>query len=167
MFYHSELVESDDIDRLDVILESFNHLLDEISGDLVVFDGGTDLDLEDSESNGLLLPLSFPEKTIHLDSKNLVSESVKISLLTPWLDFPNDKGLGDGAGLLDLSLVGLGSLALCLHGSGGSGISLGILSEGIELILFGGSSGLRGGLLTFGGFASLTLQQKKCSRLTS
>ena len=141
--------------------------MDEVSRDLIILDGGADLNLEDSEGDGLLLPFGFPEKTIHLDSEDLVGKGVEISLLTPWLDFPNDEGLGDGAGLLDLSLVGLGSLALCLHGSGGSGISLGILSEGIELILFGGSSGLRGGLLTFGGFASLTLQQKKCSRLTS
>ena len=141
----SELVEGDDIDRLDIILESLDHLLNEIGGDLIILDGGTDLDLEDSESDGLLLPFGFPEKTIHGDSKNLVSESVKIGLLTPWLDFPNDKGLGDGAGLLDLSLVSLGGLALCLHGSSGGGIGLGVLSEGIELVLLSGS--LRGFLL--------------------
>merc|ERR1719362_574442 len=145
----SALVESNDINRLDIILEGFHRLLDKISGDLIIFDGGTNLNLEDTVSDGLLLPLGLPEKTVHLDAEDLVGKSLKVSLLTPWLDIPNDERLGNRGGLL---LLRLGLLSLLLHGlgSGSTAIATIITEEIIQIVLLSswGSSLL---LLLLGG----------------
>merc|ERR1719469_514306 len=133
----SELVESNDIDRLDIIFHSLDHLLNNISRDLRILNSGTNLNLEDSVGNGFLFPLGLPGKTIHIDSENLVSKSIKIGFLTPWLDFPNDERLGRGRSLLRLCCLGISFLFL--HGLSGSGISLGILREGIKLLLLSSS----------------------------
>merc|ERR1740139_1674373 len=135
----SELVESNDIDRLDIIFHSLDHLLNNISRDLRILNRGTNLNLEDSVSNGFLFPLGLPGKTIHIDSENLVSKSIKIGFLTPWLDFPNDERLGRGRSLLRLGCLGISFLFL--HGLGGSGISLRIFCQRIELFLFCSWSG--------------------------
>ena len=90
MFVDSKLVESDDIDRLYIVLEFFNFLLHEIRRNLLIFYSCTDDNLVNAISDWLLLPLSLPEETIHLDSKDLLSKGFKISILTPWLDFPDD-----------------------------------------------------------------------------
>ena len=133
----SELVEGDDIDGLDIILELHDLLFNNICRNLIVLDGGANLDLEDTEGNRLLLPLSFPEETVHLDAENLVSKGVEISLLTPWLHIPDKEGLGDGGGLL---LLVLGLFSLLLEGLGGSGIVIAI-EEIVEIFIRGGGLG--------------------------
>ena len=85
--------------------------------------------------------------SIHIDSENLVSESLQIGVLTPWLDFPNDERLGRGRSLLRLGCLGISFLFL--HGLGGSGISLRIFCKRIELFLFCSCS--------WSGFGSLCL----------
>ena len=136
----SELVEGNDVNRLNIILKLFNLLLDIISGDLGVLNSGTDLDLEDTVGDGLLLPLSLPEETVHLDGKNFFSESIQVCFFTPWFNFPDDQRLGDGGSLL---LLRLSLLSLSFHGSGSrTVILLTIVSEWIEFIF--SSSGSRG-----------------------
>ena len=137
----SELVEGDDIDGLDIILELHDLLFNNICRDLIVLDGGANLDLEDTEGNRLFLPLSFPEEAVHLDAENLVSKGVEISLLTPWLHIPDKEGLGNGSGLL---LLVLGLFSLLLEGLGGSGIVIAV-EKIIEIFISGG--GRLGGLL--------------------
>ena len=148
----SELVEGNNIHGLDIILESFNPLLDIIGGYLLVLDSGADLDLEDAISNGLLLPLGLPHQAVHLDGEDLVSEDLQVGFLTPRLNLPDDERLGDGGSLLRL---GLTSSGLGLKGFCSSGISLGIgIKKIIELFLSSSrlSSSLR--LLLLASFAS-------------
>ena len=137
----SEFVEADDVDRLNFVFKLLDPFLNKISRDLVIFDRGSDLDLEDSVGNGLLLPLSLPEETVHLNSENLLCESFEVGLLTPWLDFPDDERLGNGCGLL---LLGFCFFSLLLQGLGGSGVSLGIITKEVHFVLLrsSGSSGL-------------------------
>ena len=136
----SELVEGDDVNRLHFVFKLLDLLLDQVSGDLIVLDGGANDDLEDAVGNRLLLPLGLPHEAVHLDAEDLVGEGLEISVLTPWLDFPDDEGLGNRGSLL---LLGLVSVSLCLHLSGSSGLSLRIsIEQVIKLILSGSSSSL-------------------------
>ena len=136
----SELVEGDDVNRLHLVFKLLDLLLDQVSGDLIVLDGGADDDLEDAVGDRLLLPLGLPHEAVHLDAEDLVGEGLEISVLTPWLDFPDDEGLGNRGSLLLLGLVGV---SLCLHLSGSSGLSLRIsIEQVIKLILSGSSSSL-------------------------
>jgi len=73
LLHASEFVEGDNIYGLHIVLKRLNRLLHNICGDLLVFDCCANLDLEDSVGNGLLLPLSFPRETVHLNRENLVS----------------------------------------------------------------------------------------------
>ena len=140
---HSELVEGKDIHGLDLILESLDKLGNGIGGDLVILDGGSDDDLEDTVGDWLLLPLGLPVKTVHLNSNDLVGESLEVGVLTPWLDLPNNERLGNGSGLL-LLVFGLRSLLLESLSGGGSLLWV-LIGEWVEVILLSGSSG--GGLL--------------------
>jgi len=131
----SELVEGLDVDGLDKVLHLLDLLLHNVSGDLVVLDGGTDDDLEDTVGNGFLLPLGLPPETVHLDLEDLVSELLKIGVLTPGLDFPNDDRLGDDGGLA-VRLGGLGDLLEAgLLGLLGLLVLLVLARKRIELIL--------------------------------
>ena len=100
----SEFVEGDDVDRLDFIFELFDLFLDKVCRNLIIFNCCADLNLKDTVSDGLLLPFSLPEETIHLDSENLVCECLKIGFLSPWLYLPNDKRFGDRGSLLLFAL---------------------------------------------------------------
>ena len=102
---------------MDVVFHGFNSLSNLIGGDEIVVDSGTDDELEDSEGNGFLLVLGLPEETGLFDSKDILGESIEISVFTPWLDFPDDDGLGDGTLLLGGILGGKG---LGLESSGSS-----------------------------------------------
>lgn len=146
---NSELVEGEDVDGLDVVLELLDLLLNDIGGDLVVLDDGSHDELEDTEGDGLLLVLSLPDEAVHGDSENHLGELVEVGLLIPWLDFPKDDGLGDGSSLL---LLGGSLLTLLLESLSSGGVSLGILSEWVEIIIVG-SGGL---LLLLLGFATLS-----------
>ena len=140
---------------MDIILESFNPLLDIIGGYLLVLDSGADLDLEDAVSNRLFLPLSLPHETVHLDGEDLISKDLQVGFLTPRLNLPDDERLGDGGSLLRL---GLTSSGLGLKGLGSSGISLGIgIEQVIELFLSGSGLGslLLGALTTFASLLGL------------
>ena len=143
LLVESEFVEGDDVDRLNIVFKLLDLFLNKISRDLFIFDRGSDLDLEDSVGNGLLLPLSLPEETVHLNSENLLSESFEVGVLAPWLNFPDDERLGNWCGLL---LLGLCFFSLLLQGFGGSGVSFGIITKEVHFVLFGssGSSGLSG-----------------------
>ena len=144
LLLNSEFVEGDDIDRLNIVFKGLNSLGNEIGWALSIFDGGTNLDLENTESNGFLLPLGLPEKTIDLDSEDLVGKSLQVGLLTPGFDIPDDKGLGNGSGL---DLLGLSSISLSLHGCRCGGcLSWVLFSEKVHLVLFSGGSGLGFGL---------------------
>jgi hypothetical protein len=113
----SNLVESQDVDRLDLIFESFNLLLEVVSGDLLVLDDGTNNDLLNTIGDGELLVLSLPEETVHLNANNLLGELIKVGLGVVGLHFEDDERLGDGLGLVGLSLVCLLSLLKSLLGS--------------------------------------------------
>ena len=134
----SELVEGDDVDGLNLFIELHDLLLDKISGDLIILDSGANDDLEDTVGNGFLLPLGLPEKTVHGDADDLVSEHLQVGLLAPWLHFPNDERLGNGSSLF---LLLLSLLILFLEGLGGSGSLLRVLlSEWVEVVVVGGGS---------------------------
>ena len=139
----SELVEGDDVNRLHLVFKLLDLLLDQVSGDLIVLDGGADDDLEDAVGDGLLLPLGLPHETVHLDTEDFVSEDLEVGILTPWLDLPNNERLGNGSGLL-LLVFGLRSLLLESLSGGGSLLWV-LIGEWVEVILLSGSSG--GGLL--------------------
>ena len=87
----SELVEGDDVNRLHLVFKLLDLLLDQVSGDLIVLDGGADDDLEDAVGNRLLLPLSLPHQSVHLDAKDFISQHLKVSVFAPRLYFPDDK----------------------------------------------------------------------------
>ena len=137
LLIESEFVESDDVDRLDFVFKLLDLLLNKIRRDLVIFDCGSDLDLEDSVGDGLLFPLSLPEETVHLNSENLLRECLEVGLLAPWLHLPNDERLGNGCSLL---LLGLCFLLLLLNGFGGSSVGLGIITKEVHFVFFGGCS---------------------------
>jgi len=96
-----------------------------ISGDLGILDGGTDDDLEDTVSDGLLLELGLPDETVHLDVlHDVLCDLIEISVSIVRLDLPDDEGLGDGSGLLSL----LGGISL-------DGISLLLKVSGVSCIM--------------------------------
>ena len=107
----SKFVEGLNIDGLDIILERGNSFLNEIGGDLFVFNDSANNDLVYTESNRFFLVFGFPGKTVHIDVKDLNGEGVQIGLITYWLDFPDDDRFGNR-----------GCLFLC----GGSGLALGL-----------------------------------------
>ena len=74
MLIESEFVESDDVDRLHFVFKLLDLFLNKIRRDLIILDCGTDLDLEDSVGDGLLLPLSLPEQTVHFNAKDLLGK---------------------------------------------------------------------------------------------
>ena len=128
--------------------------MDEICGDLLILYSGSNLDLENTVGDRLLLPLSLPVKTVHLDGNDLVSKGVQVSVLTPRLDLPDDEGLGDGRGLLLLGFVGI-SLSLHLGSSGSLSLGIGV-EEVVELVFGGGGLGSRLlGLLLLSALATL------------
>ena len=127
----SELVESDNVNRLDFFFECLYPLLHQVCGDFLILDSRTNLYLEDTVSDWLFLPLGLPEETIHLNAKDLVCESVQVSFCAPGLDIPNDERLGNRCGLL---LLGFGFLCLLLERLGSCCISLSVLREGIEIV---------------------------------
>ena len=137
-WWYSELIEGDNVDRLHVVLKFFNLLLHDVSGHFIIFDCRTNYDLENTVGDGLLLPFSLPVKTVHLDAENPICEGLKIGVLTPWLDLPDDEGLGDGGRLLAL----LGCSSLLLNSLSSGCISLTILREWIEIVLFSSCCGL-------------------------
>ena len=143
LLIESEFVESDDVDRLHFVFKLLDLFLNKIRRDLIILDCGTDLDLEDSVGDGLLLPLSLPEETVHFNSEDLLCKCLEVGIFTPWLDLPDDKRLGNRCSLLLLSLCFLG---LLLHGFGSSGVSLGVITKEVHFVFLGGcgcgSSGL-------------------------
>ena len=88
-----------------------------VGGDLGILDGGTNEDLKDTVSNGLLLELGLPDETIHLNVlEDFLRDLVEISIGVIRLDLPDDERLGNGRGLLTL----LRSISLLLKLCGGS-----------------------------------------------
>ena len=87
----SQLVEGDDINRLHFVFKLFYLFLNQVRGDLVVLNCRPNDDLEDTISNGLLLPLSLPHQSVHLDAKDFISQHLKVSVFAPRLYFPDDK----------------------------------------------------------------------------
>ena len=132
----SEFVEGDDVDRLDFIFKLFDLLLDKVCRNFIIFHSGSDLNLEDTVCDGLLLPFGLPEETIHFNAKDLVSKYLKISVFSPWLNLPDNQGFGDWGSLLLLCLGFFGFLLQCC---GRGGVSLGIIAkEIIHLVISGG-----------------------------
>jgi len=155
----SELVESGDVDGLDVVLKGFDLLDEVIGGDLNILNDATDQDLEHAVGNGLLLPPSLPLETVLLDGNDQLGELIKVSVLTPRLNFEDDKGLGNDEGLLGL-LCGDGLSEDIVLGSLSSEsvtdiVLIIIISEGVEFVLIVsfnlGSGGLLGGTSLGGG----------------
>ena len=72
--FTSEFVECDDVNRLDFIFKLFDLLLDEVCRNLIIFHGGSNLNLEDAVGDGLLLPLGLPEQTVHFNTEDLLCE---------------------------------------------------------------------------------------------
>ena len=100
------------IDGLDHVFHLLDFLLDVISGDLSVDDGGSDNELLDSVGDGGSLELSLPEETVLDDfGEDSLTESLEIGLVIDGLDLVDDEGL---------------SLKGCLTCSLGSGLLLGL-----------------------------------------
>ncbi len=114
----SNLVEGGDVNRLHVVLEGLNGLLEVVSADLGVLDNATNHNLVHTVGDGLLLILSLPEETVHGDADDLFGEGVEIGLSFVGLDLPDDERLGNRAGLWFCGLGGL--LLLGLKSSLGS-----------------------------------------------
>ena len=113
----SNLVEGHDVDRLDLIFEGLDLLLEVVSGDLLVFDDGTNNDLLNTVGNGDLLVLGLPEETVHLDAYDLLGELVEVGLGFIGLHFEDNERLGNNLRLGSLCFVGLLSLLKSLLGS--------------------------------------------------
>ena len=110
----SNLVEGGDVNRLHVVLEGLNCLLEVVSADLGVLDNATNHNLVHTVGDGLLLILSLPEETVHGDGDDLFGEGVEIGLSFVGLDLPDDERLGNRAGLWFCGLGGLLLLGLLL-----------------------------------------------------
>jgi len=148
-WFRSELVEGLDVNGLDFILEGGDSFLNEIGGDLFIFDDSADNDLENTVGNGLLLVFGFPCKTIHSDGKNLSGESIQISLLTPWLDFPNNDGFGNWGCLFLGSISGF---TFGLHGLSSGSVSSRVLCKWVEFFLSSSGGGFCSSSFGFASF---------------
>lgn len=91
-----------------IIFESLD-LLDEVVGAYeVVDDRAADNNLEHAVSDWLLLELSLPLESLHLDLlEDLGTKGVEVGLWSPGLDLEDNEGLGDWLGLALLSSSGL------------------------------------------------------------
>ena len=114
----SEFVEGSDVYRLAVIFECLDRLDEVVSAYEVVHDRAADNNLEHAVSDWLLLELSLPLESFHLDFiEDFGTEGVEVGLWSPWLDLEDNEGLGDWLGLALLSCSGLGCSSC-----GGSGL---------------------------------------------
>lgn len=112
----SQLVEGSDVYRLAEIFESLDLLDEVISADEVIDDRAADNNLEHAVSDWLLLELSLPLESLHLDlSEDLCTKGVEVGLWSPWLDLEDNEGLSNwlrlscllGSCLLGLVVKGL------------------------------------------------------------
>ena len=99
-----------------IIFEGLD-LLDEVVGAYeVVDDRAADDNLEHAVSDWLLLELSLPLESLHLDLlEDLGTEGVEVGLWSPWFDLEDNEGLGDW---LRLALFGSSGLLCKSLGSG-------------------------------------------------
>jgi hypothetical protein len=132
-----DLVPGDDVHGLDVVLEASDHLLNVITGDLVVLDDDELLELLDTVRDGDKLVVT-PDQTVLLDGMQLRGELLQVGGVIPRLDVNQDGGLGNDD-LLLLLLLGIGLLL----GLEGSLVLLSLLTEQIDVIVVDGGSGLR------------------------
>lgn len=77
-----------------------------INGYLVIFNDTTNNELVDSEGDGFLLVLEFPDKTFLLDGQDLLEQFIEIGLSFVGLHFEEEDGLGNRGSLL-LCFLGL------------------------------------------------------------
>ena len=130
-----QLLHSDNVGGLDVVLELFDLLLELVQRDLVVLDDQVDLELLDTETDSDQLG-GTPDETVLLDGENVGLELVHVCLVvygrlvsqlekqnavkhTPGLDVHGDDRLGSRLYLAGLLLVVLGkTLSLDLLGLG-------------------------------------------------
>lgn len=87
----SDLVEGENINRLDHVVEGLDQLLHIIGRNLVVFNSCTNDKFEDTEGDGFLFVLLFPQEAVHADVvENALAEVVKVRLIIEGLYFPKD-----------------------------------------------------------------------------
>jgi len=75
-----QLLHSDNVGGLDVVLELFDLLLELVQRDLVVLDDQVDLELLDTETDSDQLG-GTPDETVLLDRKNIRLELVHVCLV--------------------------------------------------------------------------------------
>lgn len=79
--YFLNLLEADNIHRLDLIFPAGNFFEDIIAGDLGVFDDGAQLEFFHSEGDGEDFVLRLPKKAVHLDFQDSLGQLVQILFL--------------------------------------------------------------------------------------
>lgn len=77
-----QLLHSNDISGLDMVLVLFDLLLELVQGDLLILDDQVDLELLDSKTDSLQLGRS-PDKTVLFDSENICFELLHVRLIIP------------------------------------------------------------------------------------
>ncbi|GMT21113.1 hypothetical protein PFISCL1PPCAC_12410, partial [Pristionchus fissidentatus] len=135
-----DLVESNNIDRLNEVLAGGDSLLESVGRDLIVLNNAADLELLDSESDREDLSGS-PDKSVHLDGADVLLNLGDIDGVIPRLHIEDDVGLGDGSGLLGLLR---GVLSQTISDNLGLENILRVGSEEVNVLIVvsgGGSSG--------------------------
>merc|ERR1711881_665217 len=99
-----QLLHSNDIGRLDVILELLNLLLQLGETNLVILDNQVNLQFLDTETNSDKLG-STPDETLLLDATDGCLELLHVGLIIPRLDIHSHNGLSSRLGFALLLLL--------------------------------------------------------------
>jgi len=145
----SDLVEAEDVNGLYLVFPLLKHGDDVVvDRTLFILTNETDNQLEDAVCDWLLLKLSLPYKTIHLNGDDPSCERIKISLVITRFHLDQHDRFGNNCGLL---FLGSFSLFLCCE-CGSCSLTGIIVTEEIVFVDF-----VRWGSSSFGGLSSLLL----------
>jgi len=126
----SDFVKCNNINRLYIVFQSFNTLLDIISRYLFVLNCCSNNKFANAISYRLLLVLGLPQETLLVNLKDFFGHLIKICLRSPRFNIPNNKRFGDRS---LFSLLIFICIFLCLLGS--LLVSLRLFSKQIKIFL--------------------------------
>lgn len=115
-----DLLESSDVDGLNVVFETFNLLNEIVRRNFLVFYNTGDPEFHDTITDGFELGRS-PNKTVHFDSTAHGFYFFQVGFVIPWLDVEGDGGFSDGLtfdGFFGLFFGVVGGHSLCFYAFG-------------------------------------------------
>ena len=141
-----QLLHGSNVGGLDIVLKSFDLLLEIFERDLVVLDDQVNLQLLDAEADRDPLAAT-PDETVHLDGYDTLLQLLEIGLIVPRLDVHGDDRLGSGLNLALLLLLVLCQSLLALGDDLWVFLLILVGAEEVNLVLiFWGILGVDGNL---------------------